>query len=320
MPKDQWAKARNQAITYSARASVADADELHFRRDLRRQEELAQRPQGFWTPKDAPIPYCSGKASAYYTNRIGMQFAKVAPGSFDMGSRLEVAKPRHRVEITQGFWIATLPVTNDQYEKFVREGLYDGKNDADEHYLKQFAVPDDPLAGPQHPVVFVSWHNAVCFCKWLSRIERLPYRLATEAEWEYACRSVTTTPYYWGTYEQYATGLAWFDRNSPDGTRPVGRKPASPWGLFDMCGNVWEWCSDWFGPYRSTSQQDPQGPSDGHERVIRGGSWYCGFEALNCSERDEESPRATSFEIGFRVALESPNHRGISRFKTGRQR
>ena len=128
------------------------------------------------------------------------------------------------------------------------------------------------------------------------------YRLPTEAEWEYACRAGTTTRWSFGDDENQLGDYAWYDgNNSPDGTKEVGKKKPNPWGLFDMHGNVWEWCQDRYGSYSSGAQVDPTGSSSGSARVLRGGDFYSGAQAARSANRDSYSPGSRYDFLGFRL-------------------
>jgi formylglycine-generating enzyme required for sulfatase activity len=129
------------------------------------------------------------------------------------------------------------------------------------------------------------------------------YRLPTEAEWEYACRAGTTTAYYTGDAEDTALeAAAWYDANSGGTTHPVGKKTPNAWGLYDMHGNVYEWCWDWYGSYSSGAQTDPVGASSGSNRVMRGGSWFYYAQDLRSACRDSDNPSERGLDsIGFRL-------------------
>ncbi len=261
-----------------------------------------------------------------FTNSIGMEFVRVEPGTFRMGfegkplaeqvvkvteygsqRRIWIPEqgdydehPAHEVTISQPFYLGVYEVTNTQYEKFDPLHAYvRGKSG--------FSIDDDEA------VVFVSWHEANSFCDWLSRKEGLPYRLPTEAEWEYACRAGTTTSFSTGDILP-ADFLknpdnSWYpephsSRGSQEVVRlSVGKTPANPWGLFDMHGNVEEWCLDWYGPYEAKAQRDPVGRSDGDFKVTRGGSHGTVAFYLRSANRMGMLPEDKSHLIGFRVAL-----------------
>jgi formylglycine-generating enzyme required for sulfatase activity len=153
------------------------------------------------------------------------------------------------------------------------------------------------------------WDEAIKFCRKLSALpeERKAgrvYRLPTEAEWEYACRAGATTRYSFGDDEKLFGEYGWFDGNSNQQTHPVGQKKPNAWGLYDMHGNVWEWCSDWSGDYPDGEVTNPQGPSSGSHRVYRGGSWS--FAARDCRPADRPPwgfPSDRGYDLGFRLAL-----------------
>ena len=235
--------------------------------------------------------------SAGFTNSLGMKMVRVEPGTFRMGSREgdwdEV--PVHRVTISSPFHVSATEVTNAQYEQF----------DPEHKNLRGklgFSREDDEA------VVFVSWHEAVAFCEWLSEKEGRPYRLPTEAEWEYACRAGTTTPY--STGEELPAPFrknvknSWYPgRGGKDDVVPlhVGRTPPNPWGLYDLHGNVEEWCLDLYGPYAEGPQTDPVGRSDGDFKVTRGGSHSTTLEYLRSANRMGTLPEDKHWLIGFRV-------------------
>ena len=170
-------------------------------------------------------------------------------------------------------------------------------------------------------MVNVSWNDAVAFCKWLSRKEGKTYRLPTEAEWEYACRAGTTTRYYSGDDPETlakvgnvadATAKAKFPDwkctiKASDGyvfTAPVGSFKPNAFGLYDMHGNAWQWCSDWYGEdyYAKSPTDDPTGPDSGDDRVLRGGSWDGRPDFTRSADRDQEPPNYRGNIAGFRVA------------------
>jgi hypothetical protein len=190
-------------------------------------------------------------------------------------------KPIHEVRITRPFYAGVLEVTNFQYELF---------DPAHKELRGKYAYSseDDEAA------VYVSWYDAQAFCRWLSDKEGVPYRLATEAEWEYACRAGTTTNYHTGDVLPKA-----FRRKAKD--LQVGKTPPNNWGLYDMHGNVEEWCQDWYGPYHSSIQLDPTGYADGDFRVTRGG--HGGPYIMRSANRGGALPETKNWVTGFRVVI-----------------
>jgi formylglycine-generating enzyme required for sulfatase activity len=241
-------------------------------------------------------------------NSLVMGFVWVPPGTFRMGSPADEARrapdegPQHEVEIARGFYLGRHPVTQGQYRTVM------GVNPACFHAGNG--------GGAEHPVEKVSWEDAVEFCRRLSaRAEEKKagrtYRLPTEAEWEYACRAGTQTPFHGGA--SLGAAAANFAGDYPYGdaprgpdlqcTAPVGSYPPNAWGLYDLHGNVWEWCSDWYDPgyYKTSPRRAPRGPSGGSLRVLRGGCWAVAAENCRSARRDKFAPGARSSFIGFRV-------------------
>jgi sulfatase modifying factor 1 len=272
------------------------------------------------TPHAARMP-----TEQIFVDSIGMEFVRIEPGSFMMGfgdkeipdeiynatehGGREIAlfrkgdydeHPAHKVTIKKPFYIGIYEVTNEQYERFDPLHVYlRGK--------KGFSIDNDEA------VVFVNWHEATAFCEWLSKKEGLPYRLPTEAEWEYACRAGTITHYSLGD-----TLPAEFLKNPDNSWYPnpkssrgreevvplyVGKTNPNPWGLYDVHGNVEEWCYDWYGPYEQDNQINPVGRVDGDFKVTRGGSHATVAYYLRSSNRMGTLPEDKSWFIGFRVVI-----------------
>jgi len=234
-----------------------------------------------------------------FVNSLGMKMVRIEAGSFRMGQEKGGdfdERPVHKVTISRPFHMGVTEVTNAQYEKF----------DPAHRKLRGklgFSKGDDEA------VVFVSWREGVAFCKWLSKKEGKPYRLPTEAEWEYACRAGTTTPYHTGeklpkAFHKNVT-LSWQPGSNRGKDKPVdltvGATPANAWGLRDMHGNVEEWCGDWYGPYAKGDQVDPVGRADGDFKVTRGGSHSTTLAFLRSANRSGTLPADKSWLIGFRV-------------------
>lgn len=242
-----------------------------------------------------------------FTNSLGMKFVRIEPGAFTMGqgdaapsSRAEWRlrdndeSPAHRVKITRGFSLGVHEVTNKQYEQF---------DPAHKKLRGKLGVS----AGDDDPVVWVTWPKAVEFCEWLSKKEGKTYRLPTEAEWEFACRAGTTTPYHTG--DTINADKANLGLNREGKPKPVGSYPANAWGLHDMHGNVAEWCHDWYGPYDASEQTDPVGRATGDARVCRGWSYHAGARENDgarlgrSANRSGFLPDDANQYTGFRVVL-----------------
>ncbi len=222
-----------------------------------------------------------------------------APGEFLMGSpdsdsdALSDEKPQHQVKVNS-FAIGKYPVTQAQYEAVMGTNPSHCKNNS---WFKN---------NLQNPVEQVSWNDAQAFCQKLSQITGKTYRLPTEAEWEYACRAGTTTRYYFGDDANQLGDYAWYEGNSQNTTHPVGQKRPNAWGLYDMSGNVWEWCEDdWHNNYIGAPTDGSawiKNNNDNDYRILRGGCW--GFDPTVCRSairginyrRDNRS-----LNLGFRV-------------------
>jgi formylglycine-generating enzyme required for sulfatase activity len=229
-----------------------------------------------------------------FVNSVEMKFVSIPAGLFTMGQAEggeADERPIHQVTVSKPLFLAATEVTNAQYEQF----------DAAHKKLRgaRGLSKDDDEA-----VVFVSWEEATAFCKWLSQKEGKPYRLPTEAEWEYACRAGTTTPYCTGqALPQESQKNQKFGWNPSPVSLAVGKTPANAWGLHDMHGNVEEWCLDWYGPYEAADQTDPVGPESGDMKVSRGGSHNTDLAFLRSANRSGTLPPDRSWLIGFRVAM-----------------
>jgi len=222
------------------------------------------------------------------------EMVEIPGGSFMMGSpRGEAGRdddegPQHQVTISS-FQMGKYEVTQAQWRAVA--GLPKVKIDLN---------PDPTnFKGDNLPVELVSWEEAVEFCERLSRATGKTYRLPTEAEWEYACRSGTTGP-----YAGDLNSMAWYSSNSGDKTHEVGTKEANGFGLYDMHGNVWEWCMDWYSGnyYNQSPSTDPVGPSTGSYRVLRGGSWLYGAQFCRSAYRNGNAPGFRYDYLGFRLA------------------
>ena len=235
---------------------------------------------------------------------VTMSLNFIPAGEFMMGSpideegRQEEEDPQHRVRITQPFYMAVHQVTQAQYQEIM------GTNPS-------------KFKGKTNPMENIPCKAAIEFCKRLSAKTGRAFSLPTEAQWEYACRAGSSTAFYFGDmdcsvdgagliYDEHLESHAWYHHNSADTTHPVGLKSPNPWGLYDMCGNVWEWCLDWYREdyYQQSPMDDPPGPDAYYmitTRVTRGGCW--GGNPANCRSavRDRDVPEYRRNYLGFRV-------------------
>ena len=214
------------------------------------------------------------------------------------------------VTISRDYHLGMHEVTQAQYKKIMGKNPSDFQGDAvaERHPETNRVVKEVDSAN--HPVDQVSWRDAVEFCQRLSALPEEKkagriYRLPTEAEWEYACRAGSQMAYSFGSDEKSLVNFGWYKSNSNSMTHAVGLKKANAWGLYDMHGNVWEWCADCYGEYPKGSATDPRGPEAGSDRVARGGSWF--GDAVRCRSalRNGFDPSFRFNFLGFRVALSS---------------
>ena len=239
------------------------------------------------------------------TNPLGMKLNLIPPGEFVMGSpKSEPGRSddetQHLVKITKPFYLSAHEVTQAQYEQVM------GKNPS---YFSASGNGKGRVSGDttQFPVEQVSWNDAVDFCSKLSEQEGDQYRLPTEAEWEYACRAGTTTAYSFGNDVARLGEYAWYGANSKNTTHTVGELKPNAWDLYDMQGNVFEWCQDWYGPYESLQVvSDPTGAAQGEYRVLRGGA--CRFPPLvvRAAYRLNYRPVNRTHRFAFRLARTIP--------------
>ncbi len=227
---------------------------------------------------------------------IALEMTLIPAGTFIMGS--PTYGPQHQVTLTQNFYLGKYEVTQAQWQAVM------GSN------------PSGFSGNPNNPVETVSWDDSQVFITNLNQLGLGTFRLPTEAEWEYACRAGTTDIHYWGysDAEDIIKQYCWYQNNarSPNwtlphaeehGTQPVGLKLPNPWGLFDMSGNVFEWCQNWYESYTSSNQTDPQGSSSGSNRVARGGCWTStgAGGALQSAYRYQITPLYHDTQFGIRL-------------------
>ena len=285
--------------------------------------DLAWHPMATGSPPDWASAWGEDSFGPWVEFRLGsasQTMRWISPGRFRMGSpqdeegRSNDEGPRHEVVISRGFWLFDTPCRQDLWEAVI------GTNPS------EFKSPD-------RPVESVSWEDCRSFLQRLNeRIPALKLHLPSEAQWEYACRAGTEEATYAGDLKivgernaPLLDRIAWYGGNagvefdlakgydsaswpqkqfehSVAGTRKVKQKEPNTWGLYDMLGNVWEWCEDWYGPYDEAGQVDPRGPEEGRERVIRGGSWFGKARYLRAAFRDALQPGQRFDFLGFRCA------------------
>ena len=275
-------------------------------------------------------------------NSIGMRLVRIQAGTFVIGSpSAELGRrcdeTQHTVTITRDYELGQFEVTRGQFRAFVEAIGYQSESERSQQGGYGVELPTYRLTGldpkyswrstgfeqtDQHPVVNVSWNDAVAFCEWLSKKEMAVYRLPTEAEWEFACRAGTTATFPFGDDRESLVGFgnvvdadahaAFPDRialQASDGhilTATIGSYRANPWGLHDMHGNVWEWCGDWFAPHAAEEEVDPHGPAGPQPagRVIKGGDWYHDWSFARPAPRYPIPPTVVRRHGGFRVVRE----------------
>jgi formylglycine-generating enzyme len=258
----------------------------------------------------APTPFAK-KRPKFITNSIGMKFVRIPAGKFMMGSpegevgRFDDEGPQHEVEITKPFYLSVSTVTQAEYQKVM------GTNPS---YFSSTGPGKDDVKGldtRRFPVESVSWKDAVAFCQKLTawaqeKQAKRVYRLPSEAEWEYSCRAGTKTAFHCG--DRLKSDQANFYGNDHlSRTCKVGSYKPNAWGLYDMHGNVKQWCSDWYDPdyYKVSPKKDPKGPKSGvvNARVLRGGYWlnYPGW--CRAASRTWDAPSVRYYGYGCRVVL-----------------
>jgi formylglycine-generating enzyme required for sulfatase activity len=236
-----------------------------------------------------------------FANSLGANMVLIPAGSFTMGSPASDSdassdeKPQFGVTISKAYYLGETEVTQGQWKAVMKTEPWKGETLVRE--------------GDNYPATHISWDDATEFCRRLSAKEGRSYRLPTEAEWEYACRAGSTSRYSFGDSAWKLSEHGWFDENAWDAdekyAHAVKQKRANAFGLYDMHGNVWEWCSDWYGEYPTSPVVDPVGPTQGSVRVYRGGSWSYGAASCRSALRHGFTPVFRDYFLGFRLALSS---------------
>jgi formylglycine-generating enzyme required for sulfatase activity len=296
---------------------------------------------GIAAAQDGPTKKYTETVTTKAGEKISFDMVLIPTGNFKMGSptnetgRKDDEGPQHEVHVDK-FYLCTTEATIELFMAYYQETV-SAKRDFISTQDSQKQTEDvDAITGPtpvygdmtmgyenQHPAMGITWHNAMTFCRWLSKQTGKEYRLPTEAEWEYACRAGSTDAFGVGSDPEKLKEYAWYEETADSETSAVGKKKPNPWGLYDMLGNVREWVSDFYSPdaYKQAAAKtpavNPKGPQTGQVHVARGGDYSCPAEELRCAARafeekwwrsgDPQIPKSKWWLpemdiIGFRVA------------------
>lgn len=292
---------------------------------------------GAITSAGGPVKKYTETVTPASGGKVTFDMVLIPGGEFVMGSsdkeagRKDDEGPQHKVRL-EPFYLCTTETTYVLFQAYYEETV---QRDRDEARKKEddldaitgptpiYGDPTMGMGGGTRPAIGATWHNAMTFCRWLSKKTGKTYRLPTEAEWEYAARAGTGTAYFFGDDQKQLTDYAWYEDNSDQVTQEVAQKKPNPWGLYDMLGNVLEWTQDFYGPtaYAEAAANspalNPKGPEEGKVHIARGGSWESPAEELRCAARtfeedfwrfqDPQVPKSKWWLpqmgfIGFRVA------------------
>ena len=227
----------------------------------------------------------------------------VKGGAFMMGSEdgYDDEKPIHKV-ILIDFYISKYEITVKQYKQFCQATGHKFPSEPSPMWYEEHQNVRKWVWRDNHPITNINWYDAMAYCKWLSKITGEEYTLPTEAQWEYAARGGIKSKGYKYSGSNNIKEVAWYDETTFEkGTRPVGMLKPNELGLYDMSGNVFEWCLDGYGPYQSHTQKNPLLYPESMYRVIRGGSWYYYDEYCRVTQRDGPKPNLKTFYYGFRI-------------------
>ncbi len=244
-------------------------------------------------------PKNSAEAPGEIKAESGTEMVQIPAGRFTMGDEKEIDATPHEVAVSS-FYMDKYLVTQGQYKKVMGENPSRWKGD-------------------KNPVEQVRWSDAVKYCNarsiaeglqpcydlqtWQCNFEANGYRLPTEAEWEYACRAGSKTAYFFGDNASKLSDYAWVDNNAGGKPHPVGQKKPNPWGMYDMHGNVWEWCNDFYQVdyYQQSPEEDPRGPKTGETKVVRGGAWKFSADSCRSGYRYNEDPGYSDVCFGYDI-------------------
>lgn len=242
-----------------------------------------------------------------YTNGIGMKFALIPAGEFQMGSQMSVdelaqrfkaekrflvhEQPPHAVKISSPFYIGVTEVTQAEWHAVMGNRPWAGQGEG---------AGSDPKCAAS----YITFADANEFCRRLSKLDGLKYRLPTEAEWEYAARGGSSALFFFGDDPAMLGEYGWYSDNAK-GVQPVGKLKPNGYGLYDTCGNVFEWCSDWYSAqyYSFSPPVDPTGPGTGQDKIVRGGSWFNSARFCRSAFRSDTTTEKFASDVGFRIVL-----------------
>jgi formylglycine-generating enzyme required for sulfatase activity len=338
--RSQWIDAFTPPLENHVDRLVRDV-RTYLEKDKENEKETETKEKLPLKDKPGDVEAVDSKAKRVYKNQQGFQetdfgdgiiMVSIPPGEFKMGSNeFDSEKPLHTVYLDE-YRIGKYAVTVKQFGLFVKDTGYVTEAESSggaytwtgETWEKRKDInwknPGFEQEG-SHPVVCVSWNDALEYCKWLSGTKKGSFKLPTEAQWEKAARGTDKRKYPWGNpapsgeranfadkQAWVKAKISWADKDIDDGhayTAPLGSYPAgaSPYGLLDMAGNVWEWCGDWYDEnyYKNSPKKNPLGPDGGTLRVLRGGGWFNDAESLRCTFRGYHYPSDRFDYVGFRL-------------------
>ena len=297
-PESAWETVPDKATPEEVSETIGEAlekTEQPVKEELEVQVEvpdvtIQREPE---TPPVEVPPRAPPKEKAIEINGIDFVLVEVPAGEFRMGcstgAGLEHEYPQHKVAITRPFYLGKYEVTQSQWIKVM------GSNPS---YFKSSGLP----------VENISWNDVQSFITKLNAMTGQKFRLATEAEWEYACRAGSDAQYCFGDDENKLDEYAWYSNNSESRTHPVGQKKPNEFGLYDILGNVWEWCADRYSNtyYSVSPKNDPKGPASGKDRILRGGCWSSSTIGIRSANRYYKTPTHKYADTGFRIAQDAP--------------
>ncbi len=299
---------RNASLRCECGTYFCEKCEAHFRSIERNRGDKPKCESCFGQKRkitNVPLP----KAGQVWISPTGFELVFIPAGTFTMGNNEDSNSHPLEVTLSKPFYLGKYPVTHREWKSIMGSNPSHFKSTVvSEEFAEKVNVTlmgKDPLdsKGYNRPVDQVSWNDCQEFIRRLNAREGVnTYRLPTEVEWEFACRAGSRTRYHFGEGDQILWHYAWFGDNSSKKTHPVGQKNPNKWGLYDMYGNVLEWCSDWYGNYPTGHMTDPKGLKEGSHKVVRGGSWHDFSRSCTSSFRNAFHPGSRYDVVGLRIA------------------